>query len=297
MEQARQKRVKFNILKWGNKKIEEICHFTDAECKEIISKLKYKEADKKEFLNFNSEIVDMMIQFRDDFRDLQVKATFNNTTLLDEYFQPVNYNRIIFDAKNMVTNSDSVLDPLFVLAEIERLMDPRVCQIVCITDNDINTNSPKIYNQRKAKYLFQIALYEYLSPKRCLYEYKFNKQQFDQVILEIIKSYNNSMVEPGEMVGIVACQSLGEPLTQMSTSKETLIHLKNVKRIKKNKTIICDEQIKKVKIGEFIDMMMDKYPDLVQDIPNHLNSTETNISHLDEEYYRHLHHHHYHNYH
>jgi DNA-directed RNA polymerase II subunit RPB1 len=110
---------------------------------------------------------------------------------------------------------NSPLDPLYVISEIERLMDPKVCQLVCAVDKDINTNSPKIYNQRRSKYLFEIALYEYLSPKRCIYYYKFTKEKFDQVISEIIRSFNISMVEPGEMVGVVASQSLGEPLTNV----------------------------------------------------------------------------------
>ena len=213
LDQAMQKKVKFNILSWGNTKITEKCKFSDEQMTELIKSLKYNAQQTKDFKEFNNEIVDTMKQFRDDFRVLQQKAKLNNTTLLEEYFQPANYNRIIDDAKNTSTNSDTLLDPLYIMTEIERLMDARVCQLVCVTDRDIDEDSPKIYNQRKSKYLFQIALYEYLSPKRCIYDYKFNKEKFDQVISEIIRSYNNSMVEPGEMVGVVASQSLGEPLT------------------------------------------------------------------------------------
>ncbi len=32
---------------------------------------------------------------------------------------------------------------------------------------------------------------------------------------DIITDYNKSMVEPGEMVGVIAAQSLGEPSTQL----------------------------------------------------------------------------------
>jgi hypothetical protein len=62
-------------------------------------------------------------------------------------------------------------------------------------------------------------LYEYLAPKRCLYEYKFNKEKFDRVIEEIIDSFNKSTVQPGEMVGIVGAQSQGEPLTKLYCQK------------------------------------------------------------------------------
>lgn len=212
LDQTMQKLVKFNILSWGNKKIEDKCKFTNDEINELIKKLKYDSKLTKEFKEFNEEIVDTMKQFRDDFRELQEKAKLNNVTMKEMYYQPANYARIIDDAKNSMTTENTPLDPLYVIEEIERMMDPRVCRLVCITQNDTD-DSPKVYNQRKAKYLFQIALYEYLGPKRCIYEYKFNKEKFDQVIAEIIKSFNNSTVEPGEMVGVVASQSLGEPLT------------------------------------------------------------------------------------
>ena len=39
---------------------------------------------------------------------------------------------------------------------------------------------------------------------------------FDNLINEIISVYNNSVVDPGETVGIIAAQSLGEPVTQMT---------------------------------------------------------------------------------
>jgi len=237
MDQALQKKVKLNILSWGNKKIEEICKFTEEQIKELNTSLKYANDKKKELKDYNDGIVKLMKDYRDDFRDIQQKAKLSNSTLLEEYFQPANYNRIIFDAKNALISDNTVLDPLYVISELERLMDPRVCQIVCMNDEDsvrssnglesnlgvskelpredVSLESPKYYNQLKAKYLFKIALNEYLSPKRCIYEYKFNKEKFDQVIAEIIKSYNKCMVEPGEMVGVVASQSLGEPLTNV----------------------------------------------------------------------------------
>ena len=282
LDQTMQKLVKFNILSWGNKKIEEKCKFSESEIVDITKKLKYNSKQTKEFNEFNDEIVDIMRQFRDDFRILQEKAKLNNVTMKEMYYQPANYPRIIEDAKNSMTTENTPLDPLYVMAEIERLMDSRVCRLVCITQHDNDEDSPKIYNQKKSKYLFQIALYEYIGPRRCIYEYKFNKEKFDQVILEIIKSFNNSTVEPGEMVGVVASQSLGEPLTQMSLTKETKIRLK---QIKKYKNIIIEENIRTVKIGEFVDNFMDTHKNRVNDIPNHLNSTETNLIGLNEEYF------------
>ena len=217
LDQSMQKLVKLNLLSWGNSKIIDKYKFTDKEITELNKTLKYDNKKMKMFTEMNNEIVDTMIQFRDDLRFIQERAQLKNVTLRDMYYQPANYVRIIDDARNSLVEENTPLDPLYIIDEIERLMDPHVCRLVCMNKDttDDSNDSPKYYNQKKAKYLFQIALYEYLCPKRCIYEYKFNKQKFDQVINEIIKSFNNSTVEPGEMVGVLSSQSLGEPLTKL----------------------------------------------------------------------------------
>ena len=43
-------------------------------------------------------------------------------------------------------------------------------------------------------------------------EYNFTKEQLDEIASQIIKAFNKNLIEPGEMVGIIAAQSLGEPV-------------------------------------------------------------------------------------
>jgi len=47
-------------------------------------------------------------------------------------------------------------------------------------------------------------------------EKRLNKDQRGKLILEVKRYYMNSMVEPGEVVGIIAAQSISEPATQMT---------------------------------------------------------------------------------
>ncbi len=49
-----------------------------------------------------------------------------------------------------------------------------------------------------------------------LSQFKITKKQFERIINEIIKAYKLALVEPGEAVGTVAAQSIGEPGTQMT---------------------------------------------------------------------------------
>ncbi len=52
--------------------------------------------------------------------------------------------------------------------------------------------------------------------KRELKKAKLNKKAVDQTIELTLKHYKRSLVEPGEAVGIIAAQSIGEPGTQMT---------------------------------------------------------------------------------
>ncbi len=45
---------------------------------------------------------------------------------------------------------------------------------------------------------------------------KVSKSEFDEIVDSVKKRYKYSLVEPGEAVGIVAAQSMGEPSTQMT---------------------------------------------------------------------------------
>ncbi len=47
-------------------------------------------------------------------------------------------------------------------------------------------------------------------------EIPMTEKQFKEVINEVISAYENALVEPGEAVGTVAAQSIGEPGTQMT---------------------------------------------------------------------------------
>ncbi|AFK23010.1 DNA-directed RNA polymerase subunit A'' [Pyrococcus sp. ST04] len=47
-------------------------------------------------------------------------------------------------------------------------------------------------------------------------KYKLTKAEVEKIIEEVVKEYERALVEPGEAVGTVAAQSIGEPSTQMT---------------------------------------------------------------------------------
>ena len=64
--------------------------------------------------------------------------------------------------------------------------------------------------------LFKVLFYYYLSPKDLLINKRFNKKAIEILMETIILSYKRAIVAPGEMVGMIAAQSIGEPTTQMT---------------------------------------------------------------------------------
>ena len=61
-----------------------------------------------------------------------------------------------------------------------------------------------------------ILLRLYLSPKKLIIEYHFTKEIFDWILLQINDYFKEAIAQPGEMVGIVAAQTIGEMGTQMT---------------------------------------------------------------------------------
>ena len=64
--------------------------------------------------------------------------------------------------------------------------------------------------------LFRVMYFYYLSPKDLLLNKRFNKKALDILLQTIVLDYKRAIVAPGEMVGMIAAQSIGEPTTQMT---------------------------------------------------------------------------------
>jgi DNA-directed RNA polymerase II subunit RPB1 len=64
--------------------------------------------------------------------------------------------------------------------------------------------------------LFETMYYYYMSPRELLLVKRFNKKALVILLEMIILQYKKSIVAPGEMVGMIAAQSIGEPTTQLT---------------------------------------------------------------------------------
>jgi DNA-directed RNA polymerase II subunit RPB1 len=64
--------------------------------------------------------------------------------------------------------------------------------------------------------LFKVLYYYYLSPRDLLFNKRFNKKALEILLETIVLTYKRAIVAPGEMVGMIAAQSIGEPTTQLT---------------------------------------------------------------------------------
>jgi DNA-directed RNA polymerase beta' subunit len=93
--------------------------------------------------------------------------------------------------------------------------------------------------------LFKTLYYYYLSPKDLLIVKRFNKDALLLLLSTIVMNYKRAIVAPGEMVGMIAGQSIGEVSTQMTLNSVTF----ETPIIVRNKS----GNIQKLQIGDFIE--------------------------------------------
>ena len=126
--------------------------------------------------------------------------------------------------------------------------------------------------------LFKVMYFYYLSPKDLLLNKRFNKKALEILLETIVLDYKRSIIAPGEMVGMIAAQSIGEPTTQMSLG--FCEHIRCAK-INKNTKIIS---MVSGPIGELCDGLIEENPSFTFNT-GHVDSVETLLDALDHEYY------------
>ena len=158
---------------------------------------KMKKQHKKLILK-TKEVIDLFIQNRNNV----VKNVFQSKDDGSIVYAPVHFKRIINNIQNQLhyqSNSMVNITPF----DAYQLIDRAYAELNSL-------------QRAKPTELFKLLYYYYLSPKNLLTLRRFNKKGL-QFLLDVIKTnYKKAIVNPGEMVGIIAAQSIGEPTTQMT---------------------------------------------------------------------------------
>lgn len=135
-------------------------------------------------------------------REQIIVDVFHKSNDITLYY-PIPFSRIIENADKRAksigaTHFPTDLTPEYVLDSIERLKQ----SLYVIQDQGI--------------FFLHVLLNVHLSPKVMILKYRFSKSLFDWILSEIERCFHEAVAPPGEMVGIIAAQSMGEPATQLT---------------------------------------------------------------------------------
>ncbi|KAI8911186.1 hypothetical protein DFJ77DRAFT_432624, partial [Powellomyces hirtus] len=121
---------------------------------------------------------------------------------------PLNIRRMIWNAQNAFNidrTKPTNLHPITVMNEVQNLLD----KLIVVRGSDELSKE----GQDNATLLFHILIRSMLSSRRVVEEFHLSSEAFDWIIKEIGNRFNQCVVNPGEMVGVLAAQSIGEPAT------------------------------------------------------------------------------------
>lgn len=213
----------------------------------------------EEYMKKTQKYIDMMILKR----ELIIKNVFKNKG--DSIVNcPVAFHYII---NNIQGQCNVTISSLVDITPMEALEMIEYCY----------SNLEKIYYAPPTE-LFKTLFYFYLSPKDLLVIKRFNKSALTLLLDTITINYKRAIIAPGEMVGMIAGQSIGEVSTQMSVPYNS-----QHKIVIKNK-LSGEFCAKSITMGEFCDNLIDQHPNLTFNT-GHKNSIETLLETLENEYY------------
>ncbi|KAJ3578974.1 hypothetical protein NPX13_g1594 [Xylaria arbuscula] len=157
--------------------------------------------------------------------DFLRKLKMHDEKLESKFQLPLNVSRLIESAKRLLKVDDtksSNLKPQDVIPVVKNLLDG----MTVVPGSDPVSKEA----DHNATLLFKALLRSKLAFKQLACHHRLGKMAFEHVIGELDRKWRRSMVNPGEMVGVLAAQSIGEPATQMTlnTFHFTGIASKNV---------------------------------------------------------------------
>ena len=159
---------------------------------------------------------DMRIQkmFDEEYRQLEADRAFLRAGRTDDKEMmplPFNIVRILESAKATFRLRQGVrsdLHPDEAIPAVQALLEKLV---IVRGDDPISLEA-----QENATILFKVHVRSRLAFKRIVTEYNLNKLALQHVLGEIESRFARASITPGEMVGVLAAQSIGEPATQMT---------------------------------------------------------------------------------
>lgn len=162
--------------------------------KSTITRMKKQRPDSKARCKV---YIDKMIFARDEIVESIFKYKDENGIKIPVAFQNIITN--IQGQLNLTANSSVDITPLEAFDLIETYFD-KISDLHYVPPTE----------------LFEIMYYFYLTPRDLIVSKRFHRKALILLLETVVLKYKQAIVHPGEMVGVVAGQSLGEPTTQLT---------------------------------------------------------------------------------
>ncbi len=138
--------------------------------------------------------VEMIIRTKNEYIELIAEKSNNKTLYL-----PVSFQQLIKNVYTQFNQKSSLTD--ITPMEAYKMIDE---------------NYKMIDDIYKPCYIFKVAYYYYLNPSTIIIKNRFTQSSLEFLLQKINLTYKRSLVNPGEMVGLISAQSIGQPTTQMT---------------------------------------------------------------------------------
>ena len=212
VDATKQYKCKLETLILDDIEIKNKYTFTSDELKKVKD---YSEKENNEFYHY-------LLETRNIIRENQLKPLSKFTAFdnLAKFYLPISLNKI---HSIMKYTKESDLSPKYIIDKINELLEHKNTELLCIKQKDIgNKNSVMINDEKLIKTVLRLYLSEVLAPKRVIFEYRLKKDNFDYLMRDIKNTIKKSLINPGEMVGVVAGTSLCENITQANLNSHHL---------------------------------------------------------------------------
>jgi DNA-directed RNA polymerase II subunit RPB1 len=231
------------ILDKNNEQLQKMYAFNELDMKtleNLTDKKVWDEISKMDKAQLNEDYEEIK-----NYRDIaRTKFFFKNNTIMDSAIKiPVNFDNIVSTSIvkfNLQKYHKSDLSPKYIREQINNKL-----------------NEFKEFVNEDSLTIFEIMVKSFLSIKKCLLEYKLNKQVFDFIIETITNRFLSSFIQPGEAVGVLAAQSVGEPVSQLTLKSFHKAGLGVNTGAPRMKEVI--EYSKKIKNPQLIIYLKDEY--------------------------------------
>jgi DNA-directed RNA polymerase II subunit RPB1 len=181
-------------------------------------------------MELNTDDICKMFLFdnKTKWNKLLTKSTIKNIKKEDykiiekAFYELLNHKEYIFN--NCLVNG-KVTNEIKYPIHIERITK-NICKnknklsnitpIEILNGNILLKNKLKITEKFENNKIIHILIDIYLNPKILITKHKIQKEEYDLIVTTIEHLFEKSRISPGEMVGAIAAQSIGEPATQMT---------------------------------------------------------------------------------